>query len=238
MGHLLTGSVAPGGARRRGSRAARLIVATTILAIPGIAKANVWSRLSVSVVPGALLSLQGRYNSTATTKGIFIPGAGLGLVLRFRVSQNLFLDAGYSYNWMFFREETRPADYTADKPAWVLPSYAINGTFVFLPGGRVRPYVTLGGGVTPWWVSSRITGGTLLWFPGTDDVKFSKISWSLNSGAGIELALGSKAAVFGEARYLRIFARDTAKFGTDSFTDQSLLGIRLGLTIYLGRDSR
>jgi hypothetical protein len=218
--------------------AARLLVtAAALLALPGIARATVWSRLSLSLVPGAMMSLKGSYNAVATMKSTFIPGAGLGLVLRYRMSRNFFIDAAYSYHWMFFRSETRPSDYSSEKPAWVLPSYSINGTFFILSGRPVRPYLTLGGGVCPWWVSSRITGGTLLWFPGTEDVKFSKISWSLNSGAGVELTLGSKAAVFGEARILRIFARDVTKFGTDSLTDQTLLGVRVGLTIYFGRDS-
>jgi hypothetical protein len=215
----------------------RQLALIAILGVPGFASAGIWSKLSISVAPGTILSLAGNYRSGTSWKDVFLPGAGLGLVLRYKLSGHFAVDAGYSYNWMFYRQGTRPSDYSAYKAAWIIPSYSLNGTFFILSGRGVRPYITLGGGVCPWWMSTRITGGTLLWFPGTDDVKFSKISWSVNSGAGVELALGARAAVFGEARYVHVFAKDASRFSTSAFTDQSLLGVRLGVTIYLGGES-
>ena len=219
------------------SKSLQRLIVLALLLTPGTAAAGVWSHLSFSVAPTAILSLTGNYNDTAAMKNMVIPGAGLGLVLRYKFTQNLFLDAGYSYNWMFYRKDTRPEDYTSEKPAWIIPSYTLNGTLFLTSKHPVRPYVTAGGGFCPWWFSSRVTGGTLFWFPGTDDVKFSKISWTVNGGMGIEVAISSKAALFAEAKYHYIFARDASRFGTGSFTDQSVLGIRLGMTVYLGKDS-
>ena len=215
----------------------RLIVLAFLL-MPGTAAANVWSRLSFGIAPTSILSLAGNYNDRATMRNMVIPGAGLGLILRFKLTQNLSLDAGYSYNWMFYKKDTRPEDYASEKPAWIIPSYTLNGTLFLLSKHTFRPYVTMGGGLCPWWFSSRVTGGTLFWFPGTDDVKFSKISWTANGGVGLEVVMSSKIAFFAEAKYHYVFARDAARFGTDSFTNQSFLGIRLGMTLYLGKDSQ
>lgn len=214
----------------------RLIVLALLLA-PGTSAAGVWTRLSFSVAPTTVLSLTGDYSGTATMKSMVIPGAGIGLALRYKFSNSLFLDAGYAYNWMFYRKDTRPDAYDSEKPAWVIPSYTLNATLFLINKRPFRPYITAGGGFCPWWFSSRVTGGTLFWFPGTDDVKFSKISWTANAGFGFEAAISSKAAVFAEAKYHAVFARDLSRFGTGSFTDQSLLTIRLGMTLYLGRDS-
>jgi len=214
----------------------RLIILAFLLA-PGSAAASVWSRLSFGIAPTSVLSITGNYNDTATIRNMVIPGAGLGLVLRFKFTPNLFFDAGYSYNWMFYRKDTRPEDYTSEKPAWIIPSYTLNGTLFLTSKHAVKPYVTAGGGLCPWWFSSRVTGGTLFWFPGTDDIKFSKISWTVNAGMGIEVNFGSKIALFAETKYHYIFAQDGSRFGTGSFTNQSVLGIRLGMMIYLGKNS-
>jgi len=214
----------------------RLIILAFLLA-PGSAAASVWSRLSFSVAPTSVFSLSGNFNDAAAMKDMVIPGAGLGLVLRFRFTRNLFLDAGYSYNWMFYKKDTRPDDYKSEKPAWIIPSYTLNGTLFITSKHAVKPYLTAGGGFCPWWFSSRVTGGTLFWFPGTDDVKFSKISWTVNAGMGIEVNISSKIAFFAETKYHYIFAQDGSRFGTESFTNQSVLGIRLGMTLYLGNDS-
>jgi hypothetical protein len=201
----------------------------------GVAAADLWSRFSISLAPGTLLSLHGNYTESQKLNDTVLPGAGLGLIFRYKLSEYFFIDAGYGYNWMFFRKDIRPSGYETHKPAFIAPTYTLNGTFFLGSGRKVKPYITLGGGICPWRFSSEAFGGELWAAPENTEENFSKASLSLNGGLGIEVMLWSKLSVFGEAKYYYIFAKDEKKFGTVYFNNQGLLGIRLGATFYFGR---
>ena len=202
---------------------------------PGVGEAGWLDRFGLSFNPGTVIALHGNYSDSKKLKDMVIPGAGLGLILRCKINENLFIDAGYSYNWLFIKEEARPSAYESDKPAFVLPMYTVNGTFFLVSGHSLEPYVTLGGGLYPWRFSSEAIRGEIWAAPDNTEEEFSKSSLGLNGGFGVELRLWSKLAVFAEATYLYLFAGDEEKFGTSAFNNQGLLGIRLGLTFYFGQ---
>jgi hypothetical protein len=204
---------------------------------PAAANAGILDRFGVGLQVGTLLSQKGSYNSSATLQRTVLPGAGWGLNLRYRISDSFFIDGGFSYNWMFFRKETRPSRWVSYKPAFVAPLYSLNLTYHLLPARSVSPFITAGGGVCPWWFSSAAFGGLLWRSPADKHETFTKVSRQINAGLGIEVMLGSKLSVQGEARYYRVFVGNVAKFG--AFGDQDLLGVRLGVTFYFGgRDSK
>ncbi len=204
----------------------------------GTARAGFISKMGIGLNPAMLFSLRGNYNSHARLSKTVLPGPGLGLSLRYKLGKNIFLDGSFSYNWMYFRKETRPSNYADTKPAFVAPMYTLNGSFYPRPDGVIKPYITIGGGICPWWFSSQPTGGELWKVPTNSDETFTKVSRFIDGGLGIEVKLGSKISLLGEAKYYHIFAKDAAKFGADGFTDQNLLGISLGISFYFsGRDT-
>ncbi len=208
---------------------------TFMIIAPGVGEAGFLNRFGLSLNPGTILALHGNYNDSNKLKDMVIPGAGLGLIIRYKIRQNLFLDAGYSYNWLFIKQEKRPSAYETDKPAFVLPMYTLNGTLFLVSGHSVEPYLSLGGGFYPWRFSSEAIRGEIWSAPENAEEQFSKSSLGLNGGLGVEVRLWSKLAVFAEATYLYLFAKDEGKFGTGDFGNQGFLGIRLGMTFYFGR---
>jgi hypothetical protein len=111
---------------------------------PWLNAANFLNKFSISLKPGALWALTGGYNDTEKLRDMVLPGAGLGLTLRYEIYKNFFIEAGYSYNWMFIQEEKKPSAYDENTPALILPMYTLNGT-LFLASGSTIPYITLGG---------------------------------------------------------------------------------------------
>ncbi|MDH7511482.1 MAG: outer membrane beta-barrel protein [Clostridiales bacterium] len=208
---------------------------TFMIIAPGVGEAGFLNRFGLSLNPGTVLALHGNYSDSKKLKDMVIPGAGLGLIIRYKIRQNLFLDAGYSYNWLFIKQEKRPSAYETDKPAFVLPMYTLNGTFFLVSGHSLEPYVTLGAGLYPWRFSSEAIRGEIWPAPENTEKEFSKSSLGVNGGLGVEVRLWSKLAVFAEATYLYLFAKDEEKFGTGDFANQGFLGIRLGMTLYFGQ---
>src|SRR5512135_434030 len=99
---------------RPGRRAARrvLLLATVLTALaPSAAEAGLFSRFAVEFQLGSLLSQKGQYNGSAALSRTVLPGAGWQFSLRYRVTGSLFIDGSFSYNWMYFRKETRPSDW-------------------------------------------------------------------------------------------------------------------------------
>jgi hypothetical protein len=209
-----------------------LPLAAVLAAATTSASAGILDRFGIGLQAGTLLSMKGDYNTSATLEKTVLPGAGLGLSLRYRINNSLFIDGGFSYNYMFFRKETRPAKWVSHKPAFVAPLYTLNLTYCLLPGRSVSPFLTAGGGVCPWWFASGASGGELWRAPQDKHETFTKVSRQVNVGLGIEVMLGSKLSVTGEARYYRVFVGRLEKFG--AFGDQDLLGVRLGVTFYFG----
>ena len=205
----------------------------------GTAHAGVFSKMAITLNPAMLFSLKGGYNRSAALSKTVLPGPGLGLNLRYNLGRNFFLDGSFSYNWMYFRAETRPSNHRDTKPAFVTPMYTLNGVFYPLREGLLQPYITAGGGICPWWFSSKPTGGELWMAPTNPDEQFTKVSPFVDAGLGIEVKLGSRLSVLGEAKYYRIFAKDAAKFGAEGIGDQDVLGISLGISFYFGgRDAK
>jgi hypothetical protein len=201
---------------------------------PGAAAAGLFSKIGIALNPETLFSLNGNYSGSLKLKEMLLPGAGLGLTLRYRLHKNVLIDGSFSYNWMFLRENKRPADYVSAKPAFVAPMYTLNGAFYPLSGRVIEPYLTIGGGICPWWFSSRPTGGVLWSAPADANESFTKVSPFIDGGLGVEVRLSSRLSILGEAKYYHVFAKDRAKFGADGFGDQNLLGISLGAAFYFG----
>jgi hypothetical protein len=220
------------GPDRRAARRVLLLAAVLTALAPSAAQAGLFSRLAVEFQLGSLLSQKGQYNSSAALRRTVLPGAGWEFSLRYRVTGSLFIDGSFSYNWMYFRKETRPSDWVDHKPAFVAPLYSLNLTY-HLPAVRgFSPFLTAGYGVCPWWFSSAVFGGEMWRSPNDQHAQFTDVSKQINAGLGFEYLLSSKLSVIGEARYYRVFVGNIARFG--AFGNQALLGVRLGMAFYFG----
>jgi opacity protein-like surface antigen len=217
----------------------RAILPTVIVILlsPVWIEAGVFSRLSFSLCPAGFWSLHGRYDGSYELRDMMIPGAGFGLNLRYEINNNILVDAGYSFNWMYMKESRQPAAYDDDKPAFVLPMYTLSGTF-FLASGGLRPYLTFGGGVCSWKFSTYVAGGDTFSAPENASEEFSKTSLVLNAGLGAELFLWPKLSVLAEVKYLFLFTKDAEKFGTEIFGNQGVLGFTFGICYYFERPGR
>jgi len=149
----------------------------------------------------------------------------------------VFLDFGYGYHWMYFRKEKRPSDHNSEKAAFILPSYTLNGTFYPVTRGKILPYITLGGGMSPWWFASKAWGGEYWVSPADDDLLYWKLSPIVNAGIGIETRIGRRLSLSAEARYIHVLAKDVIRFGKGAIGNQGICGVKLGVTYYLGRRS-
>jgi hypothetical protein len=215
----------------------RIVCSAVLLvaAVSGPAEAGSLDRVSIRLDSGTCFSLHGNYNESYKLKEMVLPGAGLGMTVRFRVYSSFFLEAGYAYNWMFLKKDMRPSAYTADKPALILPMYTLNGTVFMSSSESVRPYFTLGCGICPWRFSSEAIRGEIWEAPLDSNAQFSKNSLILNTGLGIEIILWSHVSFVADVKYQYLFAKNDELFGTEGFNNQGFLGIRLGIVFSFGR---
>ena len=210
------------------------VVMLVAAAASGFLAADFPDRVSIRLDPGTLFSLHGDYSQSLKLKEMVLSGAGLALSLRYRVHPAILLEAGYSYNWMFIQKDRRPDAYVADKPALILPMYTLNGTILISQSESLRPYFTLGGGLSPWRFASEAIRGDLWPAPLDEDDTFSKNSLILNAGLGLELIPWSRLSFVVEAKYHYLFSKDKARFGTNGFNNQGFLGVRLGIVYSFG----
>jgi hypothetical protein len=214
------------------------IVCSAILlaaAVSGLPEAGSLDRVSIRLDSGTCFSLHGNYSESYKLKEMVLPSAGLGMTVRFRLYSSIYLEAGYSYNWMFLKKDMRPSAYTADKPALILPMYTLSGTVFMSSSESLRPYFTLGGGLCPWRFSSEAIRGEIWEAPLDSSAQFSKNSLILNTGLGIQIIPWSHVSFVADVRYHHLFAKDVEKFGTEGFGNQGFLGVRLGIVYSFSR---
>jgi opacity protein-like surface antigen len=207
-----------------------------LLIVVSVGRASSFAeRLSLRLSPGGILALSGYYNDTSKLNKIVNIGIGLNGGIRYKVSDFIFIDAGYAFNWLSVKKDERPFDYKEQHPALNLQMFSLNGTFFFTSGYTIEPYFTIGAGLCPWQFSQHAFGGGAWPAPCHPENSFSKTSLGLNIGLGLESYFFSKVSAFAEIKYSYIFARDIEKFGTDDFTEQNFLGLNIGLVYYFGK---
>ena len=210
-------------------------LAAGLILVAGAAASGPLDRWSLRLCPGGMLSLDGWYNDSVKLNKVVNIGIGLDGGVRYKVSDYMFLDADYAFNWMPVKKSFQPFEYKEEHPALNLQMITVNGTFFLSLGYVFKPYVTLGAGIYPWKFSQTPLWGDAWSAPGDPGRTFSKVSAGLNGGLGLEMHLFSTCSVFTEARYHYVFARDPDRLGTDDFTEQDFLGFRIGLLYSFGK---
>jgi opacity protein-like surface antigen len=205
-----------------------------ILAL-GAQASSIANKFSLRLNPGGMLAISGRYNDTSKLKDIVSLGPGLGAGLRYEVSPNFYLDAGYAYTVLPVKTGQKPFDFRHTTSYFGLSAMTLNALFFLKSGFQIEPYLTLGGGIYPWKFREKIFDGKLWNAPGKPQNRFSDSSIGLNVGLGVEVFVWVHFSVITEFRYLYLFSRNPAKFGTDDFTQQDFLGASIGIIYYLNK---
>jgi opacity protein-like surface antigen len=212
-----------------------LLVAIAVpLIVSGVLAGDIAQKLSLRFSPGGIIALGGSYTDTLKLSKAANPGAGLGFGLRYRMSENIYLDLGYDFFWLSVKKDQRPFAYKEMSPALNVQWISVNSIFFLSSGYKIEPYLTLGAGLCPWKFSQSPVWGASWPAPSRSDENFCDTSLGLSIGLGIDSYLFSRVTVFAEIKYLYLFSRDPVKFGTDDFTQQDFLSLGIGLTYCFG----
>ncbi len=209
------------------------LILTLLMAGGKIQASETLKKFSITLKPTGVLAIDGYYNDYTKLKDVLNLGLGLGLGLRYEINGNIYVDAGYSYNWLSVKEEYRPFAYEHQNPAFEMQTLSLNGSFFLKSGFFIEPYLTLGAGVS-FWKFSEDTLGVGVWpAPGNPEESFSDSSPLLNIGVGIEVFAFSHFAFICEVKYNYLFSKNEIKFGTDDFTQQDFLTLSIGVIFNL-----
>jgi opacity protein-like surface antigen len=212
-----------------------LMVLVTVPALAaGLSSSGLGKRLSLRFAPGGIAALGGHYSDTEKLSQVVNLGASLGLGLRYRMSENFFLELGTDFCWLSVKGDSRPFAYKEQNPALNLQMFTVNGIFFLMSGYRLEPYLTMGAGLCPWEFSQGPLWGNPWPAPSKPEASFSDRSPAFTLGLGVDAPLSSKTGVFVELKYYYLFSRDPGKFGTDDFTQQDFFGLKIGFTYFFG----
>jgi opacity protein-like surface antigen len=188
------------------------------------------NKFSIKLTPAGIFAVDGNYNDTDKLKQVVNIGLGFGVTLRYEINENIYIDAGYVFNWMSIKGDKKPFAYKEESPAFNLQMFTLNTSFFLKSGYLIEPYLTLGCGIYPWKFSKDPIWGETWPALGNPDERFSNTSFGLNVGLGLESYIFSLFSISAEVKYHYVFSRDPAKFGTDDFTQQDFLAVSIGLT--------
>lgn len=201
----------------------------------GLSASDSDHRFSISLAPMGILSIGGNYTDQKKLREVVNVGLGLGPSLRYKINENVYIGAGYAFNWMAVKEGYEPFVFKEKSPAFVMQSLTLSGTFYLMSGYSIEPYLSLGAGLYPWKFSGSALGGGTWSAPGNPEESFSDTSIGLNIGLGIEMFAWKHFSIMGEVKYLYLFAKNEGKFATDDFTEQDFIGINIGIIYYFGK---
>lgn len=212
-----------------------IALVVTFVMVGGAANAsNLFDRIHFMIKPAGLMAIDGHFNDTTKLREIVSLGLGLGVGFRYKIVDNIYLDFGYSYNWLSVKEDFRPFDYQHQNPAFEMQNFCLNGNFYLASGYSIEPFFTLGVGVSSWRFSQNTLNSDSWQAPGNSSESFSDISPLVNIGLGLEVYAFNKISFVGEVKYNYLFSRNVDKLGTDDFTQQDYLTVNLGLIFRFG----
>jgi opacity protein-like surface antigen len=192
-------------------------------------------RFSLRVTPMGMLTLGGHYSDTDKLSAIVDMGGGLAAGLRFELSKNAYLDAGYGYVVLPVKSAMKPFDFRHTSSFFDMSAATLNLSLFLKSGYMIEPFLSLGGGLYPWAFRQKIIGGKTWGSPAKPQTSLSDSSLGIHFGLGVEVSLFVRLSAVVEFRYTYIYSRNVPRFGTDDFTQQDFLGLQLGVIYYLGK---
>jgi len=212
-----------------------LLAGIFLASTAGLGASGLFDNVSFRVSPGMMFNLGGRYSDIRKFGDVVDLGGGLNLGLRYEVNKNIYLDAAFGYTVMPVKDGQKPFGFRRASSYFDMSSATLNASLYLKSGYAIEPYLTLGGGVYPWYFRSGMFGGSTWPAPAQPQTDLRDTSFGLNIGLGAEAnALINLTAVL-EVRYTYLFSRNPGRFGTDDFTQTDFLTISLGVIYYFNR---
>jgi len=212
-----------------------IFFAAAVLMIATGVRAGVVDRFSLRTGFGGLYPLAGNYSDTQKLHKVVSLGAVWNAGIRYQVSDYIYIDAGYAFNWLSVKKTYRPHDYKEMKPAMNIQMWNLNATLFLSKGFVIKPYLTAGVALCPWEFSQKALWGKPWPAPANPKEDFRNTSLGINGGLGLESQLSRRFSVYLEFKYNYLYARYPEKFGTDDFNEQDFLGFHIGVVYGLGK---
>jgi len=212
------------------------LILTLLFATSVTSASSVLSKLSLNLNAAGIFPMGGQYTQITGFTDVVKFGLGLGASLRYEVSENFVLDGSYRYTWLPVKDDQKPFAYKHMSPAFVLSMAMLNGSFFLRSDYRIEPYLTLGCGLCPWRFSEDGPTGKTWEAPYNEAQPFSKTSFGLNAGLGLEGMITSHISALVEVKYYYVFVKDVEKFKMQDFTNQHFVGINIGISYRLGKE--
>ncbi|MCG3119372.1 MAG: hypothetical protein ALAOOOJD_01764 [bacterium] len=185
-------------------------------------------RMKLNFWGSGLSSVGGSFSSSLKTSDAVKTGASYGLAWQYFPWRSFGVQAGYEFGGMHFKAPSAPGE----TPAFVIHQITVAGIYNFAnaigSSARLRPLINAGVGLYPFRINVDGFSGAAAKLSNGNE--FTKTSFGLNAGAGVEFAATNRFSIYGGARYQYLFAKDEQKFGADAgFGDQRILNYGLGL---------
>ena len=209
-----------------------ITVSLLLLGFSNAGALDMKGRLAVGVNAGIATPASGDFTSDDSFGDAFDLGPAFGVHINYVVSDLFSIQTGVNYNFMKMKDEVNndmENEPHINVPGAYLDGIINFGKFIENPENRFNPYLKAGVGIYPWKVTENGTGGDAQVLDNDED--FSKTSFGINFGAGLEVFTTDKIAVFLEGTYNNIFTEDEDKFES-GFSNLGNLEIKAGLSYY------
>jgi opacity protein-like surface antigen len=194
--------------------------------------------IGFNVNGGINIPVSGEIASNTTFSDVFNVGPTFEARIMYLPMKHLTVLAGFDYSFLKMEDESRVG--IAGEPYFTMPCVYIDGILnigdlINNPDNILNPYVLAGGGLYFWKVTDDGVGGDAILLENGED--FSKTSFGLQFGAGLEVFATPQLSIFVEGKYHHIFSEDTDEFG-DKFSNLGTISVNAGVTYYVPLGSK
>ncbi|HOP05708.1 MAG TPA: outer membrane beta-barrel protein [candidate division Zixibacteria bacterium] len=191
--------------------------------------------LGVGVSGGLMLPASGDIDTENSFGDYFDVGPVFGAHVNYLAMDYLTVQCGFDYTFMKMKDDMITRDEFDGEPYFVAPNIYLNGIWNMAPffkseSNTVNPYLLAGGGLYFWKVTDDGAGGDALVINEAGD-DFSKTSFGLQFGGGVEIYATPNISILVEGKYHMIFTEDKDTFG-DDFGNLGVIGLKAGLTYH------
>ena len=190
------------------------------------------NKLGVGVTGGIFIPTNGNVTTDSTVADFFDAGPSWGIRLTYGIVKGLSAETGFNYSYIKIKDEVN--EDPVNEPYLNMPEFYLDGVWelngLFHNSNNIwNPFLKAGVSLYPWKLTEDGIDGVAQ--TGETGETFSKTSFGLNFGAGLEVFASSQLSIFTESKYHYIYTQDEEKLGAD-FDNTGYLDIVGGINYY------